>query len=422
MGLKSKPEFNGQLAHIVGPRSGERWPVKPASPPDAPPMLLQPTNLRPGTDGEPPHAVLKGALGADLAHAIGSFLTCARCFEPCSSSGGRCRVPHPQHMRQDAGSMFNGSAKIACYHCSACNASFRAVSDFTDGDGSGEAFGPERIEGAEWCFDGRHSSIPLAPGDSRRVFPHAAYLTAGPRLQAQLDALPRDTVTLYISNDHGYEQPRGSPSFVLDLDAPPERAGASGGEDGGGPTARFPQLKELQLEGVAFSHIRLSGAGTPALADVSLQNIGDDCELSIELPSLKEFTIRFWHGDDDAINALLAAAPRLERFRAYKLWVHSLQFASNALTEIDLHRSDSLHELTIWAPLLATLNLQVRAALRLACPARLSRPHVHPRAAPRAAPLADRHATASRQSASSPRTLSLPSCRPTTSLPRTRSS
>jgi hypothetical protein len=42
----------------------------------------------------------------------------------------------------------------------------------------------------------------------------------------------------------------------------------------------------------------------------------------------------------------------------YKLWVDRLNFASNELTSIDLHRSDSLEWLTLWAPNLRSLGLQ----------------------------------------------------------------
>ncbi len=49
---------------------------------------------------------------------------------------------------------------------------------------------PPQVEGAEWCFDGRHSAAPLPASDLRRVMPHTVALEAGPGLQAQLDALP----------------------------------------------------------------------------------------------------------------------------------------------------------------------------------------------------------------------------------------
>lgn len=62
-GLTSRLEFNGKIAQIIGPSSGARWPVKLASPADAPPILLQPANLRPGIDGDPPSAVLSGKVG-----------------------------------------------------------------------------------------------------------------------------------------------------------------------------------------------------------------------------------------------------------------------------------------------------------------------------------------------------------------------
>jgi hypothetical protein len=60
---------------------------------------------------------------------------------------------------------------------------------------------------------------------------------------------------------------------------------------------------------------------------------------------------------------MLKAATRLESFDSYKLWVKRLIFASNELRSVDIHRSDSLESLQLWAPRLEFLGLQACFAL-----------------------------------------------------------
>jgi hypothetical protein len=55
---------------------------------------------------------------------------------------------------------------------------------------------------------------------------------------------------------------------------------------------------------------------------------------------------------------MLAAAKKLRAFDSYKLWVGALSFAGNSLESVDLHRSDGLAWLKIWAPNLRNLGLQ----------------------------------------------------------------
>ena len=55
---------------------------------------------------------------------------------------------------------------------------------------------------------------------------------------------------------------------------------------------------------------------------------------------------------------MLQRAPKLKSLRCYKLWISSLSLASNELEVLDLHRSDSLGTLTLWAPNLRHLGLQ----------------------------------------------------------------
>lgn len=77
-------------------------------------------------------------------------------------------------------------------------------------------------------------------------------------------------------------------------------------------------------------------------------------------PELREASLLYWRGQTpDVVDAMLAAATKLEKFDSYKLWSNdSLAFASPNLKEIWIHRSDCLTELSIWAPNLTSLRLQ----------------------------------------------------------------
>ena len=128
----------------------------------------------------------------------------------------------------------------------------------------------------------------------------------------------------------------------------------------------LPRLESLQLVDVPFKEVRLTQALTPNVKNLRMQNIGDECDLEVVLPKLRDVTIHFYRPDsgldDDGgspvIDAMLAAATKLRTFDSYKLWLGSLSFASNSLKSIDLHRSDSLGRLKIWAPNLESLGLQ----------------------------------------------------------------
>lgn len=101
-----------------------------------------------------------------------------------------------------------------------------------------------------------------------------------------------------------------------------------------------------------------------------MQNVPDECDMTIELPALREVSIHYLGDCDDVVNVMLARATRLESFDSYKLWcasrssaflahtptlwlpswdgrpqhllpfasgrVGELHFASNALREVDL--------------------------------------------------------------------------------------
>lgn len=78
-------------------------------------------------------------------------------------------------------------------------------------------------------------------------------------------------------------------------------------------------------------------------------------------------------GRSRSIDDMLAAATKLRTFKFHKLWVGALSLAIDNLVSVDLHRSDSLGWLKIWAPSLQSLGIQACYALR-----RLDFLDVHP--------------------------------------------
>jgi hypothetical protein len=224
--------------------------------------------------------------------------------------------------------MFSGGSMQSNYSCGACSQAYTVVQNLGDENNT-------TIQGAQWCFQGPHSTVALPTSDRRRVYPNTVSLVAGPDLQSQLDAIPEDTETLTVTSGGMYDD---SSSFTLDK--------------------RLPNLKKLQLVDVSWSRVRLDEATTPQLRSLRLQNVPNECELVLALPQLRDVTVHFWGGGDEPINAMLEAATQLESFDSYKLWVEELNFASNHLLSVDVHRSDSLERMTLWAPNLQRLGLQ----------------------------------------------------------------
>jgi len=294
---------------------------------------VKPDNLvarRPEHEGA--MAQLQARLGEDAAQHISQFLQCSRCLQPCEV-GSQCRVPHPPHMQQDAGSTFSDTIRHS-HVCLACNRSY-SVTTFRDAGADG-VVPPDEYKGPRWCFEGAHTTLPLPPSDERRVRAAMTCLKAGPSLQDDIDALPDTVEILRIDSGSHFHDSSCNASLTRPL----------------------PSLCELQLHNVTFQAISLTPATTPNLRKLSMQNVPDDCRLELVLPNLRSFSVHFWGGDSGVINRMLDATPLLEEFDSYKLWVDELHFASNHLTSIDLHRSDSLSDLSIWAPNLESLSLQ----------------------------------------------------------------
>jgi len=79
--------------------------------------------------------------------------------------------------------------------CSACEQQFTVVTrdDHPDRE--------PQIKGPKWCFSGNHTTLPLAATDKRRCFPNTVALQVGPRLQEEIEALPRDVKALTIPTE-----------------------------------------------------------------------------------------------------------------------------------------------------------------------------------------------------------------------------
>ena len=278
----------------------------------------------------------------DINTSIRAFLQCTRCLDSCSAKG-HCRVPHPPHLQQDVGSLFGGGNIERGYHCLACGSKYWVTTS---------SAAPNKqtvVSGPSFCFDGKHSAGPMSVDDDRRVFPHALSFVVSPRLQAQLDLLPTtrpDLETLTIARRGYYEQ--GAIQLRLN-------------------PVSLPRLVSLQLIDVAFKELVLTEATTPCLESLRLQNINDSCDVTVVLPRLREVTTHYIAGPSSWVQGMLSAAIVLESFDSYKLVGFGcavLTFASTELRSIDIHRSDCLQGISIWAPRLESLALRACYAMR----------------------------------------------------------
>lgn len=124
---------------------------------------------------------------------------------------------------------------------------------------------------------------------------------------------------------------------------------------------RMINLTTIKVMDVKITKLHLTAELTPKLVDLGLRNVPNECDFHVVIPTLRNVSIHHYEPCRDAlpINNMLAAATRLEKFETYKLWVsNELTFAGNNLKIINLHRSDCLRKITIWAPSLEHLGLQ----------------------------------------------------------------
>ena len=262
---------------------------------------------------------------------------CTRCLEVITAANlARCEVPHPTHMLQGAGSMMGGGSSSWNFSCEACGGHFTKTSS----DYNGKDTAPI-TRGARFCYEGPHTIKPIKKDDERRVCADVLVLAVGADLQQKINSIPStmpDVRVLTIQSTGCYDD-----SVRPSLEIP------------------MPKLETLKLEDVCFRKVTLNPKLTPNVEELSMQNIPDGCELTVLLPELRSFSMHYYGPPDDSawINNMLSTATKLESFDSYKLRVGpELDFASNNLKYIRLHRAELLESLSVYAPRLQELSLQ----------------------------------------------------------------
>lgn len=122
---------------------------------------------------------------------------------------------------------------------------------------------------------------------------------------------------------------------------------------------RMAHLRELTIWDVKFVRVHLNAQLTPCLTSFSMQNVSD-CDLQVVVPTLEKVLINHHNNEEfgsEWVVRMLENAPALRSFNSYKLWVPRIAFASNALEEIRIHRSDCMSSVRIYAPNLKRLHL-----------------------------------------------------------------
>lgn len=263
---------------------------------------------------------------------------CTRCLEMITDENVRsgCRIPHPTHLLNDMGSMMSSSGSKWNFECGACGSYFvKAGPDFNARDTACITEGPK------YCYTGPHTIQPISSKDHRRIQKDILVLEAKSNaMQAQIDAIPSSMANVRILTIQSIGCYDDKLKFQLEIP--------------------MPQLEVLQLTDVCFTKLTLNEELTPNLRSISMQNMEDDCEISILLPKLKELEMQYYCGEEDRwMHDMLAEARDLESFNSYKLQrVGALNFASDQLHYIRLHRADCLQEVSVYAPRLVELNLQ----------------------------------------------------------------
>jgi len=123
----------------------------------------------------------------------------------------------------------------------------------------------------------------------------------------------------------------------------------------------MPKLENLKPIDVTFSKVKLNTELTPMVKELFMQNIPDECDLTVQLPELKSFSMVYYGPpeDDSWIHDMLSTAKKLHTFDSYKLRVGpKLHFFGNELKQIRLHHAECLESLSVYAPNFTELNLQ----------------------------------------------------------------
>ena len=222
------------------------------------------------------------------------------------------------------------------FSCGACGESFSRESDDFD-----KKITAPITRGPEFCYVGPHTVKRIKAGDERRVIDDALVLTSGPDLQRQIDSIPSTMpkVRILTIQSPGYYDEESTTKLEVSM----------------------PNLETLKLIDVSFKKVTLNPSLTPNVEELSMQNVGDDCDLTVRLPELKSFEMHYYcsHDDSSWVHEMLATAKKLERFDTYKFRVWGrLDFAGNDLRSIRLHRAECTTDISLYAPRIEHLSLQ----------------------------------------------------------------
>ena len=261
--------------------------------------------------------------------------TCTRCLQVIDINRP-CTVSHPPHMIEEVEAMFGRGSATWTFNCKACGKEFKKSS----ADSNGMDTAPI-VSGENFCYIGPHTIKPLKDNDQRRVHDGTLLLYAGSTLQRQINDIPNTMPNvrhLVIQSTGGFDD-EFKPSLEVAL----------------------PKLQSLKLINVAFDKVTLNNDLTPLIEELSMQNIPDECDLTVELPKLKSFSMHYYGpvDNDRWIHTMLNTATSLVTFDSYKLRIHpELNFAGNDLQTIRLHRAECLERVFVYAPRLKELILQ----------------------------------------------------------------
>ena len=206
------------------------------------------------------------------------------------------------------------------------------------------------VEGPQLCFGGNHTLNSLPDSDKRKIWNDVVLIDGKSdhdlQVKIEHELSPEKQAGVVILQIMGCLKPATICHHLTNL-----------------TTLRLFEVGD-PINNVSNFKLHLTADLTPKLSDLELRSVPDKCDFKVVLPTLRKFSIDHFapghpDGDTGSINRMLAAATELEIFDAFKLWnVEELNFSSNHLKSIKLHRSESLRVLSIWAPNLEHLNLQ----------------------------------------------------------------
>jgi hypothetical protein len=165
--------------------------------------------------------------------------------------------------------------------------------------------------GAQYCFEGKHTTSALDPADKRVVRAGEVSLSGSANeVQIQLDALKEAgklgaITTLVINGDCSERQTLSFKGFVM------------------------PALKCFKMLAVECSALELTPQTAPLLEELYLENMGDlddvGTEFNVIVPSVKATSMYYFTAlkpeHTEMFNAMLNSVRKLVKFDGYKVQV-----------------------------------------------------------------------------------------------------